>query len=125
MVGVTTAGLTFALWGYRTLGRSWAHAFEPSTFLRKEKDVLVTWGPYHYVRNPIYLGAFTFLIAVSVVAANWLLLVPNLVAVSLVYGQINGEEVMLVDRFGDKYRDYMKLVPRFFPKLKSGQRDPE
>jgi protein-S-isoprenylcysteine O-methyltransferase Ste14 len=119
MVGFATLGILFALWGYRTLGRNWVHAFEPSEFLQKKSDVLVTTGPYRYVRNPIYLGMFTFIIALALVAANWLLLLPSFFISTLVYMQISSEEKMLIARFGDKYRDYMKQTPRFIPRFRN------
>jgi protein-S-isoprenylcysteine O-methyltransferase Ste14 len=78
----------------------------------------VTSGPYHYVRTPSYLGAFTFIVALALVAANWLILLPALAIITLIYRQIGREEAMLIDRFGDEYREYMKRTPRIIPKFK-------
>jgi protein-S-isoprenylcysteine O-methyltransferase Ste14 len=119
MVCVAALGMSFALWAFRTLGRNWVHALEAPQFVRRKDNVLVTNGPYHYVRNPIYLGAFTFILAVTLVAANWLLVLPALALVTIIYMQIGKEEKMLIDRFGDEYREYMKRTPRFIPKLGS------
>ena len=116
MVGVTVPSIPFILWSYRTLGKNWVHALDPSKFLRRERETLVTNGPYHYVRNPIYLGSFVFVIAMALVAANWLLLLPALVLVTIIYGQIPNEERMLIDMFGDEYREYMRRTPRLIPK---------
>jgi protein-S-isoprenylcysteine O-methyltransferase Ste14 len=118
MVGVTALSISFTLWGYRTLGKNWVHAFEPSMFLRRKREILVTSGPYHYVRHPIYLGAFTFIIAQALVAANWFLLLPALAVVTLFYMQIGKEEAMLISKFGDEYREYMERTPRFIPKFR-------
>ena len=104
MAGIAALSIPFTLWGYRALGKNWVHALEPSEFMQKEKGTLVTNGPYRYVRNPIYLGSFTFIIAQALVASNWFVLLPALVIVPLVYGQIDGEEKMLLTRFGDEYR---------------------
>ena len=35
----------------------------------------------------------------------------------LIYAQVDGEEAILTDRFGDEYREYMKQTPRFLPNL--------
>jgi protein-S-isoprenylcysteine O-methyltransferase Ste14 len=115
MVGLAALSIPFTLWGYRALGKNWVHALDPSKFLQRKKETLVTSGPYHYVRNPIYLGAFTFIIALALVAANWLLLLPALVLIMIIYSQVGKEELMLIDRFGDEYREYMKRTPRFIP----------
>ena len=121
MVGVTALSIPFTLWGYRTLGKNWVHALEPSKFLQRKRETLVTRGPYHYVRHPIYLGAFVFIIAQALLAANWFLLLPALAVVTLFYMQIGKEEAMLIDRFGDEYREYMKRTPRFIPKFRYEQ----
>jgi protein-S-isoprenylcysteine O-methyltransferase Ste14 len=117
MAGVAALSIPFTLWGYRTLGKNWVHALDPSQFLQRKRETLVTIGPYRYVRNPIYVGAFTFIIALALVAANWLILLPALSLVTLVYTQIGKEEAMLTARFGDEYREYTKrtlpLIPKF------------
>ena len=118
MVGVAALSIPFILWGYRALGRNWVHALDPSKFLQRERETLVMSGPYHYVRNPIYLGSFVFIIAMALVAANWLLLLPALVLIAIIYTQIPKEELMLIDRFGDEYREYMKRTPQITPKPK-------
>ena len=117
MAGVTALSIPFTIWGYRTIGKNWVHALDPLQFREREEENLVTTGPYRYVRNPIYLGAFTLIIALALLAANWLLLLPAFFLVSLIYGQIDGEEVMLMERFGDEYREYMKRTPRIIPRL--------
>ncbi len=119
IMGVVAAlSIPFTLWGYRTLGKNWVHALEPSKFQRRKGEALVTSGPYHYVRNPIYLGAFTFALSIAFVAANWLTLLPALAIIPPIYGQIGKEEAMLIDRFGVEYREYMKRTPRIIPKLR-------
>ncbi|HZC30063.1 MAG TPA: methyltransferase, partial [Gaiellaceae bacterium] len=45
------AGLLFAIWARLHLGRNWG---TPMT--RKDDPELVTSGPYHLVRHPIYSG---------------------------------------------------------------------
>ena len=120
MAGVAAISIPFTLWGYRALGRNWAHALEPSAFLLKKHDELVTGGPYRYVRNPIYLGCFVFIIALALVAANWLLILPALVIIPIIYAQIPHEELMLAERFGKEYREYMKRTPQLIPKLWHG-----
>ena len=118
MAGFSALSILFTIWGYRTLGKNWVHALEPSKFIERKGERLVTNGPYRYVRNPIYLGAFTFIIALALVAANWLLLVPDIFIIVVIYLQIDGEEKMLLAKFGDEYRLYMKRTPRLIPSLK-------
>jgi protein-S-isoprenylcysteine O-methyltransferase Ste14 len=117
-VCVTALSVPFILWGYRTIGKNWVHALDPSEFQQRKGETLVTSGPYRYVRNPIYFGSFVFIIAMALLAANWLLLLPALVIVTIIYAQIPKEELMLTNRFGDEYREYMRRTPRIIPRLK-------
>jgi len=117
MIGVAIPSILFTLWGLRALGENWVGSLEPSTtFLQRKEKNLVTSGPYQYVRNPIYLGGIIFIIALGLGAANWLLLLPALGLALIHYILADKEEVMLIDAFGDAYREYMKRVPRFIPK---------
>ena len=118
MVGVAALSIPFHLWALRTLGKNWVHALDQSGFLRRKEATLVTNGSYCYVRNPIYLWSFVFIVALSLVAANWLLVVPGLLMVTLLYAQVGKEEQMLIDKFGDEYREYMKRTPQFIPKFR-------
>lgn len=118
MVGVGALGIFLTLWGWQTLGKNWVHCLDQKEFQQRKTATLVTSGPYHYVRHPMYSGAFTFLIAQALVAANWLILLPALATTILFYSQIGKEEAMLIDRFGDEYREYMKRTPRFILKLR-------
>jgi protein-S-isoprenylcysteine O-methyltransferase Ste14 len=118
MVCLAALSIPFTLWGYRTLGKNWVHALEPSKFQQRKEETLVTSGPYHYVRNPIYLGAFTFIVALALVASNWLILLPALAIITQIYRQIGKEEAMLIERFGDEYREYMRRTSRIIPKFR-------
>jgi protein-S-isoprenylcysteine O-methyltransferase Ste14 len=114
MVGLAALGISFVSWGYWALGKNWA----PSVSGVKKDTVLVTTGLYGFVRHPIYLGAIIFLAALALVAANLLILLPTLALLTLLYASIDEEEAMLIDRFGDEYREYVKRIPRFIPKFR-------
>jgi protein-S-isoprenylcysteine O-methyltransferase Ste14 len=114
MVGVAFLGILFISWGYWGIGKNWA----PSTSGVRKDTVLVTTGPYSFVRHPIYSGLFVSLAAAVFVTANLLILLPTLALLILLYASIGEEEAMLVERFGNEYREYMKRTPRFIPKFR-------
>lgn len=118
MVGIAIPSIPFTIWGYQTLGKNWVHVFESSTFSQSKTNILVTSGPYRYVRNPIYLGCFLYILSLALIAANWLILLPAILLIILVYMQIKNEEAMLLDRFGEEYRGYLKRTPRLIPRFK-------
>ncbi len=85
---------------------------------------LVTTGAFRYVRHPLYaafLSVFNFGLAVflnSYLFIAWALLLHAVWAFL-----VRDEERMLIEFFGDSYRDYQERTGRFFPRLliKSGQ----
>jgi protein-S-isoprenylcysteine O-methyltransferase Ste14 len=86
-----------------------------------QTDVLVTNGPYGYVRNPIYLGNF-FLSLGLVIAAHtffpWFIVLYIVLFSIQYYFIIRFEERFLREKFGERYGEYRKSVPSFFPKVK-------
>jgi len=113
MVAVAFLGVSVVFWGLRALSKNWA----PSLSGVRKDTSLVTSGPYRFVRHPIYLGAFVFLVAEAFLSANLLVLTPTIALCILLCAQLPEEENLLIDRFGDQYREYMKRTPRFIPDL--------
>jgi protein-S-isoprenylcysteine O-methyltransferase Ste14 len=77
-------------------------------------------GPYHYVRNPMILGFFLYLLAwaflfnkAGAFLAAAVIIVLLLIEIKFV------EEPELERRFGDAYRQYRKETPFIFPKWRS------
>ena len=114
IVGVAILGTSFFLWALWSLGENWA----PSVSGVRKDTVLVTTGPYGIVRHPIYLGVFILLAALAALAANLLIVLPTLGLLILLYAQLPDEESLLISRFGDEYREYMKRTPRFIPNFR-------
>src|SRR5947209_8328832 len=50
-LGLFAAGLAFAIWARRCIGRNWG-----TPMSQKEEPELVISGPYRRVRHPIYAG---------------------------------------------------------------------
>ena len=77
---------------------------------------LVVEGPYRYVRNPLYVTDFCLIVGAALLTRNWaLVLLAALYAAQLAL-QLPLEERELRERFGDPYRRYCGLVPRFIPR---------
>ncbi len=76
---------------------------------------LVTRGLYQYSRNPMYLGLLLFLLAWGLALGNAFntLTAAGFVAYMNRF-QIRPEERVLEARFGSEYRQYCKLVRRWF-----------
>jgi protein-S-isoprenylcysteine O-methyltransferase Ste14 len=102
-------GLGFAIWARRVLGRNWG-----TPMSRKDEPELVTSGPYHFVRHPIYSG---FLVAGvgTAVALSWVWMIA--VALAGVYFAYSAtvEERYLTEQFPDTYPQYRRSTKMLVP----------
>lgn len=88
-------------------------------------SVLVTTGNNARVRNPMYVGlVLIYLGIVLTVNAAWALAGLPILIIWLHFGVILREEAHLEARFGSEYLGYKTSVPRWIPKLASGQTTP-
>lgn len=82
-----------------------------------EINNLITLGPYHYVRNPQYLGTILILLGLAALHNSLLILGFALLQIGTFYLLALLEERELERRFGEVYIEYKHMVPRFIPRL--------
>jgi protein-S-isoprenylcysteine O-methyltransferase Ste14 len=118
------AGMGVALW-------TWARAYSPienGAGSQDSPEVLITDGPYRYVRNPVYLGSLLLAIGFGFFQSR--LGFPLLIALHVIflYRLIDFEEAKLRERYGDAFLAYCRDVPRLLPALRplasAGTREP-
>jgi protein-S-isoprenylcysteine O-methyltransferase Ste14 len=107
-LGITSVGL-FA-WSHGVLGRFWS----PYLQLRPSHR-LIAHGPYARIRHPIYSAIVGWLMSLGLVAANWIAFAFAALAALNFLLRIQGEEKMMLQQFGDEYREYMKRTGRLLP----------
>ena len=82
---------------------------------------LCTSGPYGYTRNPLYIGNMIIYTGVVFIAGSIymrsMLLITWIFFILQYYMIINLEEKTLINIFGNEYNNYMKNVPKLFPRL--------
>jgi protein-S-isoprenylcysteine O-methyltransferase Ste14 len=78
---------------------------------------LVVSGPYRYVRNPLYDTDMTVIASTALLTQNWFLVLTLSIYIAQLIMQLRLEERELKQRFGAPYERYLKLVPRFIPRL--------
>jgi protein-S-isoprenylcysteine O-methyltransferase Ste14 len=111
--GVGVLALALLAWAQYSLGKH----FSATLVIRKDHQ-LVTTGPYRWVRHPIYTAILLYCLAFFLLSANGIIGAGGLVwAHAIVRQRTPKEEAMLVEAFGDAYRDYMKRTGRFLPPL--------
>ncbi len=57
------------------------------------------------------------MVATAVESANWLVAPAVTAGILLFYARVGKEEAMMLERFGNQYRAYMKTAGRFLPRL--------
>ncbi len=108
-VVLCAAGVAFAIWARRHLGRNWGM---PMT-MRTEPE-LVTSGPYKFVRHPIYTGMLLALLGSAMVSGTVWLAVFVFVLIYFAYSA-RTEERLMSEKFPDKYAEYKKRTRMLIP----------
>ena len=110
------APLTLAIGGIIAfcglLIRAWS-----SGHIRKNQELTVS-GPYALTRNPLYLGSFILGLGFTIAAGVWwlgLLFIALFLGIYLPVMRVEAEDLQRM--FGEKYTDYARAVPLFFPRI--------
>ena len=76
-------------------------------------DKPVTKGAYRISRHPMYFSGFLMFISIAISCASWIVFLCG--ALWLVIWQIvvPTEERLLIEKYGDAYRDYVTRIPRW------------
>ncbi len=107
------SGLWLFWRSHADLGDSWSVTLELNADHR-----LVTRGVYRFMRHPMYTSFFVSGLGQALLLANWAAGPSALVAVALlVLVRVPREEKMMIDQFGDEYRDYMRRTGGVLPRL--------
>ncbi len=111
---VAVSGELVRFWGV-----SWAGS-ETRTTGGVGGTYLIVSGPFGYVRNPLYVGNILLYLGIGIMSYA---IFPYLQIIALIffyiqyYFIVNEEEGYLRKTFGEDYSEYLKNVPRFFPRL--------
>jgi protein-S-isoprenylcysteine O-methyltransferase Ste14 len=106
-----------ALWLFYRSHHDLGLHFSESLDLRVD-HALVTDGIYRHLRHPMYLAFWLWALAQVLLLPNWFAGFAGIAGFSVLYfGRLYREEQMMVDKFGDRYRDYAKHTARIVPWL--------
>lgn len=114
-LGVAVFGLS--LWLFRRthkdLGRNWSVSLEV-----RDSHRLVTEGVYRHVRHPMYTAFFLWAAAQALLLQNWIAGPAGLVGFGTLFlFRVFREEEMMLEAFGEDYRDYSRRTKRLVPWL--------
>lgn len=107
-------GALFVFWrAHADLGLNWS----PSLEIR-EKHELITHGIYGVIRHPMYASQWLWVIAQPLLLQNWVAGFANLlIFIPFYLLRIQAEEKMMIDKFGEHYRNYIKRTGAVLPKI--------
>lgn len=102
-------GAAIAGWGLLTFRRA-----RTTTVPGQASSQLVTWGPYRFTRNPMYVGlTLAYLGEAGILQQFWPIVVLPLVLAYVNWIVIPVEEAKLSEVFGGEYERYRARVRRW------------
>ena len=108
---IAIACVPLTWWVFKNIGKNVSE-----TVLIKEDQELVTSGPYHWVRHPLYGTALLMLFSISITFGDWILLVGSLIGlIAFRLLIIPAEEKQLLDAFGEEYECYQARTGALLP----------
>jgi protein-S-isoprenylcysteine O-methyltransferase Ste14 len=109
-VAIECAGLGFAIWARRHLGRNWS-----GEITLKVDHQLIRTGPYKRLRHPIYTGLLAMYLGCVLVTGEWLAVIGLALGAFAYVRKLRLEELNMHAAFGPEYeaygRDSKALVP--------------
>jgi protein-S-isoprenylcysteine O-methyltransferase Ste14 len=107
--GLFVIGAALAGWGLATFRKA-----RTTTVPGRLSAQLVTWGPYRFTRNPMYVGlTLAYLGEAGILKQAWPVLLLPLVLAYLNWTVIPVEETRLTEAFPEEYAAYRTRVRRW------------
>lgn len=111
-LALTVAGLAFAMWARRHLGKNWSAVVT----IRTDHELIRT-GPYRFIRHPIYTGILLAMIGTALLVGEVRALLAVAIMALSFFFKARKEEVWLAREFGDKFEAHTKHTGMFLPKF--------
>lgn len=107
---IVVLGLGFTVWARVVLGRNWS-----GIVTVKQDHELITAGPYHWVRHPIYTGLLLAFAGSAIARGEWRGVLAFVIVFAGLWRKLKLEERWMIETFGDAYRRYREKVRALIP----------
>jgi len=108
-IGVVLLGIAWYL-AWTTLSIVFGEVREPAHVIRE--------GAYNYCRHPMYLSEIVFYLGLLMFSMSLAAAVVLIMATGFLHFISRHEENLMLARFGDEYREYMREVPMWIPRIR-------
>ena len=96
---------------HKDLGKNWSVSLE----IREEHHIVDS-GVYKYIRHPMYSAIWLWCVVQALLLNNYIAGLSGLVCFGLLYFlRVKKEENMMLQEFGDDYKNYMQATKRIIP----------
>jgi protein-S-isoprenylcysteine O-methyltransferase Ste14 len=109
VIAVQSVAVCLMIWARISFGRRSFHAAGNPT-----EGGLVTWGPYHYIRHPIYTAVTLFVSAGAAGNPSWTAALLGALVWAGALARIFCEEILVTARYPE-YREYAARTWRMIP----------
>jgi len=95
--------------------RELGNCFSSGLVIRNNHKLIKT-GPYKFVRHPMYSSYLLLFLSSFLISGNWAIgLFGIAVIATLMTIRMVKEEALLVEKFGEEYREYRRNTGMFIP----------
>jgi len=108
-LAVFLLGLALAIWARVYIGRNWGMPMS-----QKVDPELVTAGPYHRIRHPIYSGIILAMVGTTIAVSLYWLVAVVVIGAYFLYSAIV-EERSMTRLFPDSYPEYKRSTKMLVP----------
>jgi protein-S-isoprenylcysteine O-methyltransferase Ste14 len=114
---LTFSGITLFIIGgiIRYLSRKTLGKFFTRNLNISKNHQLIINGIYNYIRHPAYLGSMLCSFAIPLIFTSFWGFLATFIFIPYILKRISFEEGLLLEKFGDKYREYQKKVKKLIP----------
>ena len=84
---------------------------------KSQSQGIIKKGVFRFVRHPIYLSEIILYLGLLILNISLAATIILVIAMFFLHYISRYEEKLLLTRFGDEYKHYMKEVPMWFPRL--------
>ena len=92
------------------------HSYGGGSLSEEKEQTLLTNGMFKYIRHPIYAGGLVITIGLELAFRSLLILsLHTLIFLIIFQDRMKREEMVLLDKFGNEYQEYIDRTKRLIP----------